>query len=1647
MFRADRGAPERILSPESGVAFILVLTCLLTLLVIALPFAVTSRSDYRAAVAVDARIRARLGAEQALEMARWRLLSTTFEMERQGNGAATPYHDAEEEFRVMLDLVDDAGRPLPGPDGQPLLRHADPRGELWDAVVEDEQARIHAGSAPPFLFGALVGRTTLAAELDETATVIEVASTEGFPAEKGRVVIERELIEYERTEGSRFLNCRRGAGEAERFGPAGRAAAGVPVFNAVAFDLALYDAGGAEPRAYTAPTAVKDAARSGGSALTDGDLDRILGKLTVHSWRPSRDGLALGERILNDLRPEDGIPKGLVIQVQNPDFFSRGATVEISDGTTRERHLVYEARRQGPGGMIRLYGTTQNTFAAGTATIRAEVRHPVNINACARDVLVMLMDRIEWTSGGGGREGEQSHTITEDLARIVADEIIRSRPVTGYPHLARILKGLYHRFLRETGGESAMTVFQALAIYANAVNPNDRTLRHSTVPFAFRSMDRFMITGAASINNAGGIELARVRLRDHVRVAAPGDQIFTLTHQVDFSEFSNATRAARHVESWPASVARFQGATSYPPSEIPRHLYRFRQEAGEGIFPSETEGELRLRAFRMPATGFAQHFDGAQLFEESDLPTEMLTPEGMPTGAGGFILPMQRGGTGRSLTDGLGGIPAAVDFWFRPTGGIGSPRTLFQAVGTDADEDHVTLDWDPGRGELRLRVHDRTLRDAASGFEETAEVTWQPPPGVIIDDGWQHLGASYRGTKPEDLLLFVDGFRRGRQKYRTTLTTDLSTSDQYISVEDAADWPRQGAAWVGREVVEFSAISGNQLQVRRYPDQSSGRGARGTTTMAHRNGEPVTLFGYSTLLTTASGTSGLVLTEGGGRLASELGPFNIVAIGANATRTFPGATPQAPPVTVEVYDPAAANGTSLVLEQAAGAPADFSGFQTSGGYVIIVSRPFGTGSGALSAGIELLRYASASQNPAGQGLVLSGLSPVPNPANPDLLVNAVCNIQVGQQQIQIPISLQRTVHAVRNPNNGQRLALCFPISVHLSRTSGYRVPDPSITNPDFDTDYELVQIGVPDVANLASHRIEWIRYHHVAESDRMLLLDERELICDAATVCYAQLFGQGAGGGPFDPAPVEQVLRFRSQGNTTMFGWSWSSQGGTPRRHGTGEEVVPVFRTVRFGAGQTTTAGYGDSATLEIVSGTERARVRFDVAWTGARSAVSAKSDDRDRVAFTRNTGAPVAQTTLPPNGIDDARRYTRILRFPSGELPDLAGGTALAGSDAAGKNGGEGLIDEIRITEFGPRSAQAPSERYVVWDEVAVRTSAQSTAQTPQPDPLIARTETEIPVADIELLVCPPLTPPPPNVIVRNLPDGRRIQTLRLTGLPNDAGLVQIGNEIIAFRRAGQGSRGVPALLDCIRGFMGTDPEDHAFGSNVVFLDFVPVTMLLDAIDPKASEIPVVDGRDFPSSGGTALIDGEMVHWTDKFRGPGLLRGPVVREGEGVRGAFRGRFGTRSQAHDAESIVLMMPFRYWDRFVPECDDPELGYFQFDIDEPSMFFRSLDFSERLPKPHLGLRILVRTDPRIPWDARPNERPGLWLFDRPKDQNHRNTILAQGSGLSARIFFAYQPGAFDGVTLEPQSWKETPILLDVTVDGFAPTVVASREELK
>ena len=860
-------------------------------------------------------------------------------------------------------------------------------------------------------------------------------------------------------------------------------------------------------------------------------------------------------------------------------------------------------------------------------------------------------------------------------------------------------------------------------------------------------------------------------------------------------------------------------------------------------------------------------------------------------------------------------------------------------------------------------------------------------------------------------------------------------------------------------------------------------------------GSPVTLFGYSALPRGPSNRASVVIPRGGARLRDTLGPPLVATFDHNATQTIqiPGPGGLTIPVQIRVHDPSQPQGNQLKLLVESDGGKNFDCFPQSGGYVVIcsVSPPLpGSPTNVPIGGIEFARYASRN------GDTLVGLTGVPNPPNPVLAQGALTG--------QLSISLDRLIHPVQVIGTGpvqpiDQMCAVFPVSINVGDTSGLIEPqrpnggdDGQDGNtffneqlPTWDTDPEFVQIGNPSTSSLDAHEVEWIRYHHI-DGEGNLLCDEARFIQAAAQWIRSQHLG---GGRTIFQAHLgtNLFLPFRLQCGTERF---------TDGRIGAGSEAVPCIRTVSHSrreainvqTAQTTSGppppipapvdgarwsalGWGDQVTIEGPRGENRKSAT--VAWAGVDEPevvtfglepnqvnvrIRRNYEGHGWVAFTEGVGTEYRQRGLPGGGTTEQRdRYVRILKFPSGEMPDVArGGRATVGGARDNQIGAaDAQIDEIRVTPF-------ESEKYILWNHAEMDLIGPVPVDPNNPGAGttgslggglgtggIDETTDEIPIASVEWMVSNPRSfGPEPRFYI--LPDGRRIYFEReINGgqLPReDAGLVMIGDEIIAFRSIGSSSSGAPALLDCERGFMNTIATSHGWGASVVFLDFVTVSMLQGGLDPSSNRLDVADTAGFLRNGGTLKVGEELIHYTTVEGKTFVMPTRMDEDGDREGGLFRGRYGTRPASHDAQALVLDMPFRYWDRYAPMQDAADLSWYGCGLDLPGAFFHRLEFEKRRPDQYTDIEVLVRTDATVPWSADPAKTRGLFLFTD-SEEDDPNIIGTAGDGLDVRVLFKYLSGAFDPIDLRAHGWKTTPELLSLRVTYLDQTRVLTREEWK
>jgi hypothetical protein len=405
---------------------------------------------------------------------------------------------------------------------------------------------------------------------------------------------------------------------------------------------------------------------------------------------------------------------------------------------------------------------------------------------------------------------------------------------------------------------------------------------------------------------------------------------------------------------------------------------------------------------------------------------------------------------------------------------------------------------------------------------------------------------------------------------------------------------------------------------------------------------------------------------------------------------------------------------------------------------------------------------------------------------------------------------------------------------------------------------------------------------------------------------------------------------------------------------------------------------------------------------------------------------APSPMLASPPlvGGLPvvDTRSLARLTCFPSGERPRVVE-TVVIGGGFQGPNSGavpSALVDEVIFdnAEFG---VKPPTGKY---DDL------QGACMILTRDLSDAGKSLEV----------NPVTVRVPGILYP-------LATAHffLNDLPADGGLLRIGDEILAFnsRDAATGTMGIATNG---RGLLGTTAQPHDISEPVSWLESHPVTFLTADASDGAAAFQVADLRDFPPEG-TILIGSELIHYT-RLSGNSLemprastVAGAMDEKGDGL---FRGRFGTVRAGHTAGEAVILFPFRYWDRWAPKADAPELAYFGMSVDQPAGLLSSCFFFKTDGEAS-QVGVLQRTDPDAPWDADPETDQRLKLYWKGDNEGQPLLVNQQSDHVDWRIFVQYSPNAFDLATGMSHGWKESPRLQRFGAFHFAPNLVLRSVE--
>ena len=847
--------PERPMVPSSrpararrGIAILSVITVLVALILIAIPFVISMKLGRDRTTATAARNRAAFeadlvcravtsflhGSHPAVEQAR-----------RAGGGAGLDADDATDAMweytppptyrKTIADLMGSSNA------------LSDPRASIWSWRVTNANALANPNGAKPQLLGNLVGAATLTEDLDASATTIPVEDVmpvpsmglPGFREDGGFVRIGNEVIQYQTFRDGAFQGCSRGVLRETPLrdnGPGQEHKKGDRVVDHVAYKLATHLIS-ARPGTLTSFDTL-EGLRSiqgwgGGGVLDPERFEALLPHLTVWSRRETAESFLDGQRVLNAL-PEGGPDApGETLRFRDRSFaggtaayFNAGTLVRITDGRQTDYGSILHSGDE-KGGQVNVVAMTASrlpdgrTYEGGRAVVQALSPYPIDINSASRTVLAAVFAGLRVRTVTEGKE-----TVTAEKAIELADRIVKGRegPLTLSGDDAARKSGPFRDvkdfgvFLSDLEKEGVIVGRQREALMRNAANPNDADLAFGTAPFCYRSLDVYHVEGRAVVNDAAGSKEAEAALRQVVEIGADRAATWRLDSQADFEVGLALGSGGKYVETYPFNVGAVEGgAWTQPRKRAPQWM--------RGVYPSTEDGDdigdVRLQASRVKLPG-AVHEDH---FDTSYYADGWYTPANGP-----YIQPARKLLRVEDPED-TWVHPFTVAFWMRP---YSRGNWFAFDTGKADNQNRISLyvrDGTDGK-ELVLRVCDATMEGrGAEVYVPLQRIGYQP-------ETWYHLQANVFGCDPGKMELLVDGVSVGRRRGMTFLTAGLSQDATQVSVDSTEGFEQEGALLVGDEVVEYDT-----RQADGFTDIV--RGARGTTARDWPAGTGVKRVGYS----------------------------------------------------------------------------------------------------------------------------------------------------------------------------------------------------------------------------------------------------------------------------------------------------------------------------------------------------------------------------------------------------------------------------------------------------------------------------------------------------------------------------------------------------------------------------------------------------------------------------------------------------------------------------------------------------------------------------------------------------------------------------------------------------------------------------------
>ena len=1557
-----------------------------------IPFLLASRMRSEASLEVYHRAQSRIAVESAASFSRLVQVGT------HPSRDATPLWDDENEWNLS------AQGPLPQSiPGWEAAR------ESWGAQVSSMQSRISLASAPPMLLQNLLQPSYLAADVTFADRSFPISSTAGM-APSGAILVGRDWISYESISPTALngvsMDPDRDSADEVRL----REGTMVVSDTVLTLTTARLQSGG-----WTPPEFYDDIFefKMGGVdlSLSEEDKKRLESLTWLETGAYGADAWAPAVWLARDTDLE----RPSLARVSDASAISAGTILKI-EAENEAPFYTFALASFPTSNWIVLPSSLPETLTPWTTRIYPLRREPVDVNAASEEILTALMSGLRFSSSPVKTQATQGRVsqewVTPSEARRVAQKILELRPFEGPDDFWRRLLGP----MVEAG---SLVTLDAWAIHLNGLDPNSGYLLQSTLPFGYRSGDRYLQRVDAAVRSRLGRTLARAARFLVTAISPTGPLLRLWETQEDFEDGGRWNRGLHGTVTLPANRGVLGGQHSSADG------LTLRTGAWEitGTLISSKDAELSA-VIPLPArdadplNGHMEHFD----LEPSPLGYDAKERGAYPT-----VLKDWGLGEGSGAQD---VAPLHIQGWFRLDGAV-SEGTLFDLVGDQTD-----------RSRISAKVEEGVL--IVQGWDNAGDDPFDPENTVqaqtvevdlsefSMADRWFHLSVLLRSISARGLQVAIDGVPRGDID-GLTWTTGLVTghspgaSDSPIQVESTDGFPDRGVLRIGDEVIEYSSKSETSFITERPVHATGylgGRAAReGSDAMTisldtdHATGSAVELYGYSAPLVQD-------LPSGGSQLSGELGPFS-VATGIDGED----------PIQILLL-----NGNTFDL--GFGIVGDYLGplnvkaipdapndpyysetFQSTGGYALLAQRSIAQldPGGFQIGGLEVVQYSSRS----GDMIYLS---------ERNIRTPSMVNWPDGQYASEGHSFITNWDPSIVNQDGlafetiYENQLYVIPISV-----KGNGVSDLNYALPDGDFS-EFVQIT--DSADAGN--TEWVRYDSILEN--CFLRDDWAALNAAAFPILNDSYEE-EWSPPLPPGGMQLLYQEPGIGDDFLLARTIGepiedrdqiledirihfdfrgTMGTFDHAHMSSHELIPVLQTPYDFNPDMGYIGRGDRVAL-IQEASTMPPYWFEVQWGRAPHLDGRIRMNRWYSAFHTQPGVPFVASDLSNYGeiSFDARQVTRVTKFPSGERPSDFHTFVMAGDLAGGGAAFGGMMDEVGINApFGMGDFRSPMGRGSFQLEEDLDQSEVSSFRV---DPSI-------------LYV-----------------DGHRYWSQSPGDWLQDisqSGLIDIDGERIAFQSVNTVT-GDFSIAPNGRGLHGTQPRPHAAGTKVWKVDGRYTSVLsrdatqgdsmfmlnaqidklhadaLLLVDEELLQVPILDGG---SAG--------MPRYRSNAEDPDLL-------GDGI---LRGRFGTTPASHDQGTLVYSYPTRWLDRYVSESDSPAAAWFEVGLEEPEAYWRGILFDAEMTDASHRVMVLARTG-EAQWEDDPDLTPGLSLIEDASLPGGLPVPLGfRADHLDLRVFFDWDVGAFDPIQFLSNGWTQAPRLRRLVVDYLAESRTDLEEDL-